>query len=209
METRRFLIILLLLCPWISRAEEGVPKHRNIEEYRSEFISSVFLRTLFDSKTLITDKPETDFGKTLLLDGVVESKSNVMAFLRDQKEKKVIVATTKASPDSTIWILEANLSDNPRETSVTITNGTDRRTLKYGNDRFLKRVRFSSNERPNNNRPANAKGGAPKSQPGTARQPSTTPPPQTTVEPNPSPDEILEKKGNRPKIVLPRTTPNN
>ena len=209
MVNKLFIIAVAVACSGISQAEEALPKLRSVEEYRSEFISSVFLRTLFDSKTLITEeKPETDFGKTLLLDGLVESKNTIMAFLRDQKEKRVIVATSDASPGTDIWIVKANLSDNPRETSVTITNGTDERTLKYGNDRFLKRVRFSSKETPNNKRQGTAKVPA-KPQPGTTRPPTTNTAPPPQAEPPVSPDEILEKKTGRPRIVLPKANPSN
>ena len=209
-------LIALLNVPVLSSlwGKDDIPVFRNLSEYHSEFSSSVFLRKIVETKTVLpANNATSDFGKEFLLDGVLQdSNGGVMAFIRDKNKKQVLVVTSQATTG--LRIIDAKVSAHPKDTEVTVSDGKEKITLTYGSDRFLKRVRFSSSDRakkgqavkPNQSRakpPANGQSGQPVNQSNSA-----SPPPSAQENNKETADDLLEKAARRsPRITLPKSQP--
>lgn len=134
------LAVILVLIGGNLHAKSPIPEVRPVNEYREEFASSVFLKNIFKTQTIVPEKV-SDFGRNYVLDGVVEGGENgVIAFIRDP-EKGVIIA--KSRGESELRVVDAVLSDLPQDTKITISNGIDRVTLKYGEAKVAPKARSS------------------------------------------------------------------
>lgn len=74
----------------------------------------------------------SSFAKTLVLEGIVNDDTlGPIAYVRDTAEDKPIVITSTARDGHPFTIVSANLVNNPEETTVTVTDGSETGEIRY------------------------------------------------------------------------------
>ncbi len=192
---RRLIVCLLITTAsaMASPSQEGsaiLPQAYPIERYQSVWQSSPFLREVVAVKPMTLS---ASFGKSLVLVGLVDDmERGPIAYVRDQREERTFVVTKEGADDHGYVIISADQKADPRESSVTLTDGNETARIKY------LPVAFTSGRNPA--QPQNQAQGQPQ-QRAVAPPQRAVLPPGTPAPPREQP--ATETRVGRRRVVLP------
>lgn len=226
MITRSSIVILLLAAATVSGAvedkqEEALPTSYPVTRYSSIWENSPFNREVIKPvKTTLT----SSFGKNMVLQGLlIDSREGPIAYVRDNKENKTLRITSEGSNYGFPYsIVSADKQANPKDTTVTITDGQEQAEISYEEKALTASIRAPQQQARTDSRQQPASGGAAarvreqqlrsqeaakraqqqKSSPPTSRQTSST-----SEAKKPEPVDPLDKIDDAPRrrsVPLPR-----
>lgn len=178
----------LLLSGLSVRAEESesvLPSAFPLARYSSEWKNSPFLREVVAP---VTQTFESDFAKSIILEGVVQDdQRGTIAYARDTSNKEPLVITSDSQPYK---IVSAKQSNDPKETSVTITDGKESGSITYITERLTQAIVQPQPAQPTQaiTDPRGKQQHSPKGP--TAHPPRGTPPVQPTMPPDPTSPQV-------------------
>ncbi len=124
MKLRTAIAVSLLGFVVPGRAEEGVlPTAFPVSRYTEIWENSPFNREVVPA---VVQTIQSSFAQSLVLEGIVSDDTRgTIAYVRDTKEDASLVITESPSETHPYTIVSANQSNNPEETKVTLTDGTE------------------------------------------------------------------------------------
>ncbi len=124
MKRRLLAAVLALLPPGFAAGEEEVlPTAFPVSRYIGIWENSPFNREVLPP---VVQTIQSSFAQSLVLEGIVNDDARgTIAYVRDTKENTPLVITSEPSEGHPYTIVSANLSNNPEETKVTLTDGTE------------------------------------------------------------------------------------
>lgn len=106
-----------------------------VARYSSEWKSSPFLREVVAP---VTQTFESDFAKSIILEGIVrDDQRGTIAYARDTSTNEPLVITSDSQPYK---IVSAKQSNDPKETSVTITDGKESGAITYITEKLTQAI---------------------------------------------------------------------
>lgn len=126
------LIVLLTSGPAFGQNDEEpiVPTSFPVSRYQEEWKNSAFHREVV-ARTA-EKKIVPSFAASLRLEGlVIDSKGPIAYVLNTADNRTLVITKIKPKSEHSFQIVEANLEANPKETSITITNGVETAEIKY------------------------------------------------------------------------------
>lgn len=137
----RFLLVVYSLLPLKQTFSQGnettLPRAYPTLRYQNIWENSPFEREVVTASPL---QFVSAFGKTLVLEGLIDDADGPIAYVRDQKEKSTYVVTKEASGGHAYRIVSVDFNRDPRASSVTLTNGKESAVIKYANNVMSKAV---------------------------------------------------------------------
>lgn len=131
-------IALLLSTAPLAGNEEVLPREFPVTRYTSIWEDSPFNREVV---AVVETKMQSTFGTHLTLEGLVTDESaGAIAYMRDLKENKILVITGTKSEDSPFYLVDVQKSNNPAETRVTLSDGTETAEIGYPEGVYTKKI---------------------------------------------------------------------
>ncbi|MEM9018288.1 MAG: hypothetical protein AAGC68_14840 [Verrucomicrobiota bacterium] len=211
---KAILLLISFLAVSLSIAEEVLPTGFPLNRYTALWEDSPFNREVVKP---VETKIESNFGKDIVLEGVVNDQVvGPIAYLRDLKKNEPIVVTSKESETSPYRILTTSKSNDPAETTVTITDGDETAEIGFQSNLLTQRIATPNPVNPNQNRAneddrEDARAARARAAANLRNNQGTTPQPAGGNAPNqPNPnaqpqedDDPLDTDTRRRKILLP------
>ncbi|MEX2581534.1 MAG: hypothetical protein WD342_20930 [Verrucomicrobiales bacterium] len=220
------LITICLSATVLGTAEDEIlPVAFPVTRYTEIWEDSPFNREVVK---VVEQKVISSFGQSIALEGLVSDDAvGPIAYVRDVKEDKPLVVTSQASESHPYTIVSANQVNNPFETTVTITDGTETAEIGYAENRLTQKIEQAPPARKQKgpeapagrspNAPPEAPPNAPSdAAPAVSRNPSQRAPAQTNGETSPpaaaaapaldrleADDDRLEADDARRRVPLP------
>src|SRR5690606_33505556 len=120
-------------------AEEMLPKACDIERYTAIWQASPFNREIAPPVTERSE--ESGFSQSLALEGLVEDSSRgTVAYVKDLRENRLWVITSKSSDIHPYTIVSSQQATNPTETVVSITDGKKTETISYAANMLTRKI---------------------------------------------------------------------
>ncbi len=123
----------LILCATALSAqekeEEFLPSRFPLERYTAGWENSPFNREVVK---VVAAQVASAFGRGIVLEGVVsDDQTGTIAYARDLVEGNLMIITEKSSEGHPFTIKSTSQANDPRETSVTITDGKEQAEIRY------------------------------------------------------------------------------
>lgn len=194
----RLIPVLIYFFPLaeIFSQEDGItlPRAYPALRYQSIWENSPFEREVVAASPV---QFASAFGKTLVLEGLIDDADGPIAYVKDQREKGTYVVTEEASGGHSYRIVSVDFNRDPRASSVTLTNGKESAVIKYANNVMSKAVAQAPSPRVRPTTPQAPQGGAVIFGQESARAPEA-------VTPNPA---APQGRVTRRRLILPGTQP--
>lgn len=117
-----------------------LPSSYPVTRYTATWENSPFNREVIPFVAQ-TSKAQGSFAKSMILEGVVNDDSRgTIAYVRDNIENESYVVTSEANSSHPYIVKEANQSNDPRETKVTISNGDETAIIEFPNNSLTQKI---------------------------------------------------------------------
>ncbi len=167
----RIALPLVLFATAVSaQDEEFLPSRFPLDRYSAGWENSPFNREV--AKVVVASN-SLAFGRGIVLEGVVsDDQTGTIAYARDLVQGILMIITEKSSEEHPFTIKSTSQANDPRETSVTITDGKEQAEIRFESELLTRAITNPSSP----SVPPILEGKAPPSEPmGTPSEPTGTP----------------------------------
>lgn len=136
--TARLTAMCLSATVFAAAEDEILPVSFPVSRYTEIWEDSPFNREVVK---VVEQKAISNFGQSIALEGLVSDDAvGPIAYVVDLKENEHLVLTSQASDSHPYTIVSANQVNNPLETTVTITDGTETAEIGYAESTLTQKI---------------------------------------------------------------------